>query len=160
MSTLTSLQLKRELTLILDLPKDHDFMVKWSTWEEKAFALAKIEAPNRPSIRKIHDMYNAYQLANTDNRDDGEYTYTTISLLHPIFFITNHHLDTLNNHSFKTYTHALCACMYTFMHVCLCTTCTCMLNCVLFYVSRCGDDLLCTVFDWISSKQGKTEAHL
>ena len=35
-----------------------------------------------------------------------------------------------------------------------------MLNCVLFYLSRCGDDLLYTVFDWISSKQGETEAHL
>ena len=56
---LYSFQLRRELTLILKLPKDHCFSTCWEDWQRKILDYSKIEAPRRQSISSIYNQYTA-----------------------------------------------------------------------------------------------------
>ena len=50
---LVNIQLKRELTLILDLPKDHDFLKELPVFKQKVYALAENEASTKPGMKKL-----------------------------------------------------------------------------------------------------------
>ena len=53
------MQLRREFTLIVQKPKDHDFLPreKWVDWMDKISKYADIEGSTRPSIAQINSEY-------------------------------------------------------------------------------------------------------
>ena len=51
-------QLQRELTLILVLERNHNFLKEWTRWNSLILAYGRVEAPKRSTVKTLVDNYD------------------------------------------------------------------------------------------------------
>jgi hypothetical protein len=66
------IQLHRELTLVLGVPKSTEFLKDWASWRSKILDYARREAPTRPAINSLLQQYLSEDVEQLSS--DGEYT--------------------------------------------------------------------------------------